>query len=126
MIVIQQRTPEEIRAIYQEGEEAVLKLVIELQTMLSTLAARVQALEDQQAKNSRNSSKPPSSDGLKKPRQRSLRQASGKKAGAQPGHPGRTLDMVDQADHYQVHGVSQCPHCHTDLADVAASTYARG
>jgi len=125
MIVIQQRTPEEIRAIYQAGEAVVLKLVIELQTMLSTLAARVQALEDQQAKNSRNSSKPPRSDGLKKARQRSLRQPSGKQAGAQPGHPGRTLDMVDQPDHYQVHRVSECPHCHTDLADVAASTYAR-
>ncbi len=73
MIVIQQHTPEEIRAIYQEGEEAVLKLVIELQTVLSTLAARLQALEDQQAKNSRSSSKPPGSDGLKKPRRRSLR-----------------------------------------------------
>jgi transposase len=125
MIVIQQRTPEEIRAIYQEGEEAVLALVIELQTMLSTLAARMQAVEDQQAKNSRNSSKPPSSEGLKKPRQRSLRQPSGKKAGAQSGHPGRTLDMADQPDHYQVHRVSQCPHCHTDLSTVEPSTYAR-
>lgn len=125
MIVIQQRTPEEVRAIYQEGEAAVLQLVIELQTMLSTLAARVQALEDQQAKHSRNSSKPPSSDGLKKPRQRSLRQPSGKKAGAQPGHPGRTLDMVEQPDHYQVHRVGECPHCHTDLGEVVASSYAR-
>jgi len=125
MIVIQQRTPEEIRAVYQEGEEAVLKLVIELQTIISTLAAWVQALEDQQAKNSRNSSKPPSSDGLQKPRQRSLHHPSGKKAGAQPGHTGHTLEMVDQPDHYQVHRVCECPHCHADLADVAASSYAR-
>ncbi len=125
MIVIQQRTPEEIRAIYQEGEEAVLKLVIELQTVLSTLAARLQALEDQQAKNSRNSSKPPSSDGLKKTRQRSLRQPSGKKAGAQPGHPGRKLDMVEHPDHCEVHRVAACPHCHTDLSAVEPSTYAR-
>ncbi len=125
MIVIQQRTPEEIRAVYQEGEEAVLQLVIELQTVLSTLAARLQALEDQQAKNSRNSSKPPSSDGLKKPRQRSLRQPSGKKAGAQPGHPGHRLDMVEHPDHCEVHRVSACPHCHTDLNAVAPSTYAR-
>ena len=94
--------------------------------MLSTLAARIQALEDQQAKNSRNSSKPPSSGGLKKPRQRSLRQPSDKKAGAQLGHPGRTLDMVDQPDHYQVHRVAQCPHCHPDLSTVEAATYARG
>lgn len=125
MIVIQQRTPEEIRAVYQEGEEAVLKLVIELQTMLSALAARMQALEDQQAKNSRNSSKPPSSDGLKKPRQRSLRQPSAKKAGAQPGHPGRRLDMVEHPDHCEVHRVSACPHCHTDLSAVESSTYTR-
>lgn len=125
MIVIQQRTPEEIRAVYQEGEEAVLTLVIELQTVLSTLAARLQALEDQQAKNSRNSSKPPSSDGLKKSRQRSLRQPSGKKAGAQPGHPGRKLDMVAQPDHCEVHRVSACPQCHTDLSAVEPSTYAR-
>jgi len=125
MIVIQQRTPDEIRVIYQEGEEAVLKLVIELQTMISLLAARIQAVEDQQAKNSRNSSKPPSSDGLKKPRRRSLRQPSDKKAGAQPGHPGHALEMVDQPDHYQVHRVCACPHCHTDLSTVAADTYAR-
>ena len=125
MIVIQQRTPEEIRAVYQEGEEAVLQLVIELQTVLSTLAARLQVLEDQQAKNSRNSSKPPSSDGLKKPRQRSLRQPSGKKAGAQPGHPGHRLDMVEHPDHCEVHRVSACPHCHTDLNAVEPSTYAR-
>ncbi len=93
--------------------------------MLSTLAARMQALEDQQAKNSRNSSKPPSSDGLKKSRERSLRQPSDKKAGAQAGHPGRTLDMVDQPDHYQVHRVCECPHCHTDLSAMEAATYAR-
>lgn len=125
MIVIQQQTPEEIRAVYQEGEEAVLTLVNELQAMLSTLAARVQTLEDQLAKNSRNSSKPPASDGLQKPRQRSLRPPTDKKAGAQPGHPGRTLDMVEQPDHYQVHRVSRCAHCHTDLDDVAATTYVR-
>jgi transposase len=125
MSVIPQRTPEEIRAVYHEGEEAVLALVIELQTMLSTLAARLQALEDQQAKNSHNSSQPPSSDGLKKPRPRSLRAPSGKKAGAQHGHTGHTLDMVDSADHYEVHRVSECPHCHTDLSTIHASTYAR-
>ncbi len=125
MQVLPQRTPEEIRAIYQEGEEDVLCLVNELQATLNTLAARVQALEDQLAKNSRNSSKPPSSDGLKKSRQRSLRQPSGKQAGAQPGHPGRTLAMVEQPNHYEIHPVCECPHCHSDLGAVAASAYER-
>ncbi|MCJ7556902.1 MAG: IS66 family transposase [Gammaproteobacteria bacterium] len=118
-------TPEEIHALYMQGESAVQMVVNELQGAIATLTARIQVLEDQLAKNSRNSSKPPSSDGLKKPRTRSLRQSSGKQAGAQKGHPGRTLEMVDQPDHYQVHFVTQCPHCARDLADVAATTCAR-
>lgn len=118
-------TPEEIHALYEQGETAVQTVVNELQAAIATLTARIQVLEDQLAKNSRNSSQPPSSDGLKKPRTRSLRPASDKQVGAQKGHPGRTLEMVGHPDHYQVHSVTQCPHCATDLADVAATTCVR-
>ena len=55
---------EEIHTAYQQGEEAVVALFEET---LSKLVDRIQALEDQIAKNSRNSGKPPSSDGLRKP-----------------------------------------------------------
>ena len=51
---------EEIHTAYRQGEEAVVALFEET---LSKLVDRIQALEDQIAKNSRNSSKPPSSDG---------------------------------------------------------------
>jgi transposase len=55
-------TPEEVRAAYVQGEEAVLALVGTLTALILNLQTRVNALEDQLGKNSRNSSKPPSSD----------------------------------------------------------------
>jgi hypothetical protein len=61
-------THEQVHAAYQQGEEAMQTLLDGLVTVIRLLEARVQALEDQVTKNSGNSSKPPSSDGLKKPR----------------------------------------------------------
>jgi transposase len=114
---------DEVRAVYQQGEEAVVELVDGLLKIIAGLAGRVQQLEDQLAKNSRNSGKPPSSDGLKKPRSRSLRKPSGKKSGGQPGHQGHTLKAVAEPDHLEVHAVSQCAHCHQSLVDVCAIDY---
>jgi len=120
---------EEINAAYEEGKAAVVAMIMGLaaewlsvfqkqQETIVKLEERVQALEDQLAKNSQNSSKPPSSDGLKKPRTRSLRKSSGRKSGGQPGHEGHTLEMSANPDEIQIHGVSRCQYCDQDLETV--------
>jgi len=58
-------TRDEIRAAYHQGEEATIQLFEHLARELQTLQDQLQALQDQLNKNSKNSSKPPSSDGLK-------------------------------------------------------------
>jgi len=105
--------------------EVLLTRMQQLETLVQEQAATIQALQDQLAKNSNNSGKPPSSDGLKKPRTRSLRQKTGRKAGGQKGHPGHTLKMRDDPDHIEPHRLDCCPYCQTDLSSVPASGYGR-
>jgi transposase len=110
---------EEIRAIYQQGEDAVVALILQLVAMNKELLARIQVLEDRLSRNSNNSNKPPSSDGYGKPAPKSLRRRGGKKSGGQPGHPGNTLKAVEHADNIKVHRVKECRHCHSSLENVA-------
>lgn len=87
--------------------------------VVQTLSERVQAMEDQLVKNSSNSGKPPSSDGLKK-KPKSLRHRSGKKSGGQLGHPGTTLQMVAHPEHVERHPMHRCRHCQASLEAVPA------
>src|SRR5438128_12690102 len=111
-------TPEDVHAAYVQGEEAVLAMVGMLTALILNLQARVNALEDHVGKNSRNSRKPPSSDGLQKPHPRNLRQRSDKKSAAQPGHDCHTLHAVAQADHVHRHRVACCRHSVAALQEV--------
>jgi len=106
-------------------KETLISIILTLQQQAQQLqqavdeqTAVIQSLRDQLAKNSRNSGKPPSSDGLKKPRTRSLRKQSGRHSGGQKGHKGHTLKKVEQPDHTRVHKAEVCPHCTTDLQSV--------
>ena len=117
---------EEIEAIYDQGKEVMVDFVMELirgfTTQIEILTKRVDELEKKLAKNSHNSSKPPSSDGLKK-KPKSLRHKSGKKSGGQEGHPGHRLESVATPKYVKVHPVTQCSHCQASLEDVKADRY---
>jgi transposase len=103
-----------IRAVYAAGEESVVGLVMQLMEQVNQLTLQVKVLEEQQSKNSRNSSKPPSGDGFGK-RTQSLRQKSQRSSGGQVDHPGQTLEWRDSVDEVVVSAVEQCQSCGADL-----------
>lgn len=108
---------------YRQGPEGVVKLIVELVTQLEALAERITVLEAENAAlrarlntNSRNSGKPPASDGPGvKPHPKSQRRSTGRKTGGQPGHKGHTLRLVDQPDEVQVHTPAHCSACGQSL-----------
>jgi transposase len=85
-----------------------------LEGLIEGLQERIKILERHQAKDSHNSSLPPSSDRFVRA-PKSLRQKSGKKAGGQPGHRGHHLQQVETPDEVLIHPVVCCQHCQQDL-----------
>ncbi len=96
--------------LVRKDPEGFVEMFLDLLERVEVLEDRVKELETQLSKNSRNSSKPPSSDGYQKPAPRSLRRASGKKPGGQPGRAGSTLEKVAHPDHLVEHKLECCPH----------------
>lgn len=92
-------------------------LLAQRDALIAALAGRVAELEARLGKNSRNSSKPPSSDGLAKPAPKSLRRASGRKPGKQQGGQGFRLEPRAIPDQVRVHAPGECRGCGAGLAD---------
>lgn len=90
--------------------------MVQQQRQIELLQARVAELERRLGLNSRNSSKPPSSDGLGKPPPRSSRRSSGARPGKQPGAPGAALAQVDDPDEVVEHRPAGCGGCGAALA----------
>jgi transposase len=106
----------EVRAVYRQGEDAMVGLYLQLQDQLRVLTERVAELERQQGASSQNSHKPPSSDGYRKPAPKSLRKKTGRRSGGQAGHPGSTLEMVREPDRIEAHWPAACAGCGASLA----------
>src|SRR3989304_10470293 len=114
---------EDFLSIYHTGPGAVFELlegmsktIALLDAELPALRKRVAELEARLNMNSRNSSKPPSTDEFVKPKSR--REKSGRTSGGQKGHPGHTLEMTDNPDHIVIHRVESCSNCGVSLETV--------
>ena len=92
-----------------------LRRIAELEAALASMTQENADLRRQLANNSSNSSKPPSSDGLKKPAPRNLRGKSGKKSGGQAGHRGDTLRQKAKPDFVNRHEAVSCGACQYGL-----------
>ena len=109
-----------------DAHAGLQKALLAQQQLAEVLALRVQQLEERLNKDSHNSSKPPSSDGLaKKPAPKSLRKKTGKPSGGQPNHPGRTLECVAEPDHTLLHTPARCTHCQASLDQAPVTHTAR-
>lgn len=93
--------------------------------IIAKLEARVAELERRLGLNSSNSSKPPSSDGPKRPtRTSSLRQSSGRKSGGQKGHKGETLRQSATPDIVVDHHPQACAGCGATLTQEMSEGHA--
>jgi hypothetical protein len=84
----------------------------QLRTQLTALATELASLREQIGRSSRNSSKPPSSDGPGfKPPER--RKGSGRNRGGQPGHPGAGPELlpIERVNEVVEHHPQACRRC---------------
>ena len=84
----------EAEAIYDAGREAVVEVLLAMDRRIQQLEARVEKLERELAKSSRNSSLPPSSDPPGKQRPLRGKDRSARSQGAQPGHEGHGRELL--------------------------------
>jgi transposase len=115
-----QSPPDLSQLSHEQKDQLILALwplqeqVQQLMAQVAALQQRVAQLEARLAQSSKNSSRPPSSDGLSKPAPKSLRLAGQRPTGGQKGHRGNTLRVsqhIDAVIQHHVRGVcSACQH----------------
>ena len=115
-----------VSGLESASREELLALVAAQAVTIEELTARVVDLERRLGQNSRNSSRPPSSDSFdSKPSPRSVRKKTGRRPGKQPGSPGAALGQVDDPDEVIDHVPVECSGCGADLADADSTAVVR-
>ena len=110
-----------LRELIAERDELIAELRVqvaeagELREQVEQLRREVADLAARVKQNSKNSSRPPSSDGLGKPAPKSLRKKTGRKPGRPKGQPGATMSLTDHPDHVIRHEPGCCGSCGAGL-----------
>src|ERR1700727_78152 len=116
--------PAEIRGLIEGLQRRIERFearVAELERANAALRAENADLKRRLGLDSSTSSKPPSSDGLRKPRAPvSLRERSGRPGGGQKGHKGETLRRIAEPDRIVKHEACACRHCGSRLSAAVA------
>jgi transposase len=116
-----EQLPEGIRQLFTFIVDFYDKELAKRDARIEYLEGRIKELESQINKHSGNSSKPPSSDGPKKAPV-NLRDSTGKPVGGQKDHPGKTLKIIEVADHtveVPLKGTCSCGKCLSQAAHLA-------
>jgi transposase len=98
-------TKEELMKLEKE------EIIVLLLTIIEQQAQEISELKRRLNQNSKNSSKPPSSDGYNKPAPKSLRQSSGKPVGGQKGHDGSGMKLIGEVNETFNHRPVECEKC---------------
>jgi transposase len=107
---------DEIELVWAAGRDAVIGLIEAQAARIDELVVRVEELERDAGRSSRNSSLPPSRDSPQARKERPKKR-SGRKQGGQKGHPGQHRPMVADPDHVVEHWPSVCAGCGEALDD---------
>jgi transposase len=102
---------------------SMFDIICRLEKTVKTLEQKVKNLESKQSTNSRNSSKPPSSDGYNKPAPKSQRPKTDKLSGGQPGHKGVTLELIENPDKEIFLPLNHCSNCGHSLDSVEMESH---
>lgn len=114
MMMSQQNLPKEAEKLYQLPKEKLVEIIIAQQSQINQLQEEIDRVKTSLHLDSQTSSKPPSTDLLKKSeKQKSVteKESPKKNPGGQPGHQGKTRKGFGRIDRYEISHPETCGHC---------------